>query len=218
LVFIMSIKISPSILSADFCNLATEITNLQNAKADYLHIDVMDGNFVPNITIGQPVIKAIKKIAKIPLDVHLMIQNPSQYIKEFAEIGSDIITIHPESEVHIERALTLIRSCGKRAGLALCPSTNENILQYLLPKIDQILIMTVNPGFSGQEFIESQIQKIKNVKQIINNSTFKVDLQVDGGINEKTAKTVINAGANVLVSGKYIFDGDYAERIKTLKQ
>ncbi len=213
----MSIKVSPSILSSDFCNLQTEIINLEKAGADYLHIDVMDGIFVPNITIGQCVIESIKKHAKLPLDVHLMIQNPIKYIEEFARLGSDIITIHAESEIHLNRALNLIKSCGKKAGLALCPSTNENILEYLLPLVDQILIMTVNPGFCGQTFLDSQLQKIINVKKMIDNSGFNIDLQVDGGINQDTYKKVIEAGANVLVSGNYIFSGDYSDRISLLK-
>ncbi len=214
----MQIKVSASILSADFCNLADEIKKLEQAGADYLHIDVMDGCFVPNITIGQPVVKAIKKYTSLPLDVHLMIQNPIKYIADFANSGADIITIHQEAEPHLDKAIALIKLLGKKAGISLCPATSETTLNYILPQLDQILIMTVNPGFGGQQFLDSQIQKIKNIRNMIDISGYKIDLQVDGGINDITYKSAIKAGANVLVSGNYIFSGgNYSEKIIILK-
>lgn len=199
------ILIAPSILSADFANLGSEVAALQSAGADMIHIDVMDGHFVPNITIGPCVVKAIRPYATIPLDVHLMINNPDKYIEEFVKAGADIITIHTESTIHLDRTIELIKSFGVKVGLSIVPTTDENILKYVLDKIDLVLIMTVNPGFGGQKFIKNMLPKIQNVRQMIQNVNKNIMLQVDGGIDDETAKMVINAGANVLVSGNFIF-------------
>ena len=212
------IKIAPSILSADFSKLGEEISKLEKSHADYIHIDVMDGAFVPNITIGNEVVKALRKTSKLPFDVHLMINNPDNHIKTFAEAGSDIITIHAEASIHLDRSLELIKSYGKLAGVSIVPSTHENVLDYILEKVDLILVMTVNPGFGGQKFLSSQLKKIENIRQKINKSGKKIELEVDGGINNITAPQVINAGADVLVSGSYIFSSSsYESAIKTLK-
>jgi len=211
-------KIAPSILSADFSKLGQEILSLEKALADYIHIDVMDGAFVPNITIGNEVVKSLRKVTNLPFDVHLMINNPDNHIKSFAEAGSDIITIHAEATTHLDRSLDLIKSYGKFAGVSLVPSTPENILDYILDKVDLILVMTVNPGFGGQKFLASQLNKIENIRKKIDKIDKKIELEVDGGINNFTAPQVINAGADVLVSGSYIFSSQsYELAIKNLK-
>jgi len=178
---------------------------------------VMDGNFVPNITIGPDVIKSIRKESDLIFDTHLMINNPENHIKAFVDAGSDIITIHYEATTHIDSVLTQIKSLDKKAGISIVPSTNENVLDYILDKVDLILVMTVNPGFGGQKFLESQIEKIRNIRQKIDNSGKDILLQVDGGINDKTAKISVEAGADILVSGSYIFNHDnYQEKINKL--
>ena len=213
------IKIAPSLLSSDFSQLGNEIKLLEQAKADYLHLDVMDGSFVPNITFGNEVIKSLRKITQLPFDAHLMINNPQNHISAFANAGCDIITIHSESCIHLDRTLDLIKSHHKKAGLSLVPSTPENMVQYLLDKLDLILIMTVNPGFGGQQFLTSQLQKINNIHQLIKNSGKNIELQVDGGNNLQTAPLVVKAGANVLVAGSYIFSSNnYASNIANLKE
>lgn len=212
------IKISPSILSANFAKLGEEIQAIEKAGADYIHLDVMDGAFVPNITIGNEVVKSLKKIASKPFDVHLMINNPDNHVKAFAEAGSDIITIHAEAVTHLDRSIELIKSYGAKAGISLVPSTHEDVLDYVLEKIDLILVMTVNPGFGGQKFLSSQLRKIENLRKKIEKCGKKIELEVDGGINEQTAKTVVSAGADVLVSGSYIFgSANYADAIKKLR-
>jgi ribulose-phosphate 3-epimerase len=212
------IKISPSILSADFSKLGLEIEAISNSKADYIHIDVMDGSFVPNITIGNEVVKSIRKCSKLPFDVHLMINNPDLHIKAFCDAGADIVTIHSEATTHLDRSLSLIKSFNKKCGVSIVPSTNENVLDYIFDKVDLILVMTVNPGFGGQKFLENQLKKIENIRKKINDSGRKIDLEVDGGINQETAKKVISAGADVLVSGSYIFQsGDYSKAISSLR-
>lgn len=211
-------KIAPSILSADFSKLGEEILSLKNAQADYIHIDVMDGAFVPNITIGNEVVKSLRKVTNLPFDVHLMINNPDNHIKSFAEAGSDIITIHAEATTHLDRSLDLIKSYDKLVGVSLVPSTPENILDYIIEKVDLILVMTVNPGFGGQKFLASQLNKIENIRKKIDKIGKKIELEVDGGINNITAPQVINAGADVLVSGSYIFSSEsYELAIKNLK-
>ena len=212
------IKISPSILSADFAKLGEELTNISKAGADYIHIDVMDGSFVPNITIGNEVVKALRPFSALPFDVHLMINNPDNHVKAFAEAGADIITIHAEASTHLDRSISLIKSFGKKAGVSIVPSTNEDVLDYILDKVDLILVMTVNPGFGGQKFLNSQLKKITNIRNKVTQSGRNIDLQVDGGINPETAKLVIEAGDDVLVSGSYIFkSGNYQEAISKLK-
>lgn len=213
------IKIAPSILSADFAKLGEEIINIEKAGADYIHIDVMDGSFVPNITIGNEVVKSLRQKTQLPFDVHLMINNPDNHIKAFAEAGADIITIHAEASIHLDRSLALIKSFNKKVGVSLVPSTHENSLDYILEKLDLILIMTVNPGFGGQKFLTSQLKKIENIRNKIEKSGKKIELEVDGGINDHTAKIAIEAGADVLVSGSYIFgSGNYQQAIQNLKK
>ena len=212
------IKISPSILSADFSQLGEEV-KIISQTADYIHIDIMDGHFVPNITIGPKVVKALRPYSNLVFDVHLMTYNVDQYIKEFAEAGADIITIHAEACTHLDRSIDLIKSLGKKAGVSLVPSSHEDILDYIIDKVDLILVMTVNPGFGGQAFIPSQLKKIKNIRNKIDKSNRNIELEVDGGINPTTAKQAIAAGADVLVSGDYIFkDGpkSYNKNISTL--
>lgn len=212
------IKISPSMLSADFANLGTELQQITKDGADYIHLDVMDGSFVPNITIGNEVIKSLRKHSDLPFDTHLMIDNPDKHIEAFAKAGSDIITVHQEACTHLDRTLSLIKSYGVKAGVSLVPSTPADTLDYIMDKVDLILVMSVNPGFGGQKFIPSQLNKIAHIRQKIAATGRDIDLQVDGGINEQTAPQVIAAGANVLVSGSYIFkSGDYKKAMEILR-
>lgn len=205
------IAIAPSILSADFAELGREIRAITSAGADYIHVDVMDGHFVPNITIGPCVVKAVKPHTHLPLDVHLMISNPDDYIDEFVKAGADILTVHAEACVHLHRTLQSIRAAGMKAGVSLVPSTPVDILKYLIDDIDLILVMSVNPGFGGQSFIPSQLNKIKELRQMIDASGQDILLEVDGGIKESNAQTVIDAGATMLVAGSAVFTGNQAE-------
>lgn len=211
------VKISPSILSADFANLQQELIKLEEAGADMIHIDIMDGVFVPNLTFGPPVIKALRKHTTLPFDVHLMINEPEKSIKDYIEAGADIITIHPETTIHLSRTIDLISGAGAKVGIALLPTSRIHILDYILDKIDLILVMSVNPGFGGQVFIPQQLSKINELGGIVNGSGRDILLSVDGGINDQTAKECVKAGANTLVSGNYIFSGNYKEKINYLR-
>jgi ribulose-phosphate 3-epimerase len=218
-------KIAPSILSADFAKLGTEVAAIAAAGADYVHVDVMDGHFVPNITIGPAVMKALKPHAAIPFDVHLMIAPVDPYVAEFAEAGADIITFHPEAGPHPHRTVQLIKSLGKKAGISLNPATSLSVLDYLLPDLDLVLVMSVNPGFGGQAFIPSALEKIAEIRRRIDavsaaQNGRPIDLEVDGGINAETAKAVVKAGADVLVAGTATFRGGptaYAGNIAGLR-
>jgi ribulose-phosphate 3-epimerase len=214
------IRISPSILSADFSRLGDEVRAIVDAGADWIHVDVMDGHFVPNLTIGPGVVKALRPVTDRVFDVHLMISPVDRYVTAFAEAGADIITVHPEAGPHIHRTLQLIRSLGKRAGLALNPGTPVDVLDNLIDLVDLVLVMSVNPGFGGQSFIESQLAKIAAVRAKIEASGRHIDLEVDGGINPQTARRAISAGADALVAGTATFTGgpaNYAANIASLR-
>ena len=223
-----TIRIAPSILSADFGRLAAEIAAVAAAGADWIHVDVMDGHFVPNITIGPEVVKAVRAAAAIPFDVHLMIRPVDAFVPPFAAAGADTITAHVEAGPHLHRTLQLIRGLGKRAGVSLNPATPAESIAHVMDDIDLVLAMTVNPGFGGQKFIAGQLDKIRTLRRMIDESGRAIDLEVDGGINEETAKQAVAAGADVLVAGSYVFRGKdgrpggrgqrgYATRIRRLR-
>mgnify|MGYP002630227168 CR=1 FL=1 len=214
------VRIAPSILAADFARLGQEVAAVSKAGADYIHVDVMDGHFVPNITIGSGMVKALRAHSALPFDVHLMISPVDPLVPDFADAGADIITVHPESGPHLHRTLQLIRGLGKKAGVALNPATPVEVLDNVIGDIDLVLVMTVNPGFGGQAFIESQLDKISAVRQRIDASGRDIDLEVDGGINLETAPRAIAAGADVLVAGTATFQGGdaaYADNIARLR-
>ena len=211
-----NILIAPSILSADFMNLERDVKEIENAGADWVHVDVMDGHFVPNITIGVPVVKSLRKVTKMPLDVHLMIQNPEKYIEPFAKAGADILTIHYETVVNHKEVLQTIRANGMKAGISIKPKTLAKVLDGLYDYIDLILVMTVEPGFGGQEFMIDCMPKLNYYKSLNLENTY---LEVDGGINNRTAKIAVANGANVLVAGNYVYNSDnIKERIDLLKE
>ncbi|MGG0237589.1 ribulose-phosphate 3-epimerase [Bacillus rhizoplanae] len=200
------IKIAPSILSADFSRLGEEIKDVEKGGADYIHVDVMDGHFVPNITIGSLIVEAIRPITSLPLDVHLMIENPDQYIPAFAKAGADIITVHVEACPHLHRTIQLIKSQGIKAGVVLNPHTPVSMIEHVLEDTDMVLLMTVNPGFGGQKFIHSVLPKIKQVANMVRERNLQVEIEVDGGVNVETAKLCVEAGANVLVAGSAVYN------------
>lgn len=209
------IKLAPSILSADFARLLEDVKKVEKAGCEYLHIDVMDGHFVPNITLGPGIVKSLRKDVKMVFDTHLMIENPDNYIKDFVDAGSDLIVVHVEACRHLHRTIQNIKSYNVKAGVALNPATSIENIKHVLQDVDMVLIMTVNPGFGGQSFIESMVEKIKELKQIIDEKNLNVDIQVDGGIKPSNINQVVQAGANVIVAGSAIFNSDNIE--KTVK-
>ncbi len=215
----MEYYIAPSVLSADFARLAEEIRAVEEAGADLLHVDVMDGRFVPNLTVGPPVVAAIRKATKLPLDVHLMIVEPERYLEAFAEAGADVITVHPEATPHLQRAVARVRELGKKAGVALNPSTSLSAVEWVLADVDMVLLMTVNPGFGGQEYLPAMTPKIELLRAQLARSGLPVDIEVDGGIKAGNVEEVVRAGANVIVSGSGIFGtDDYGKTIALMRR
>ncbi|BAH06324.1 ribulose-phosphate 3-epimerase [Clostridium kluyveri] len=213
------IKIAPSILSADFSKLGEEIKSLDKCKVDLVHIDVMDGSFVPNISFGIPIIKSIRHLTKIPFDVHLMIEEPARYVKDFVDAGADIITVHFEADRHLDRTVDYIKSLGVKASVALNPATLVDNVKYLIPKLDMILIMSVNPGFGGQKYIEYCDSKIKYVKELADKYNKDLMIEVDGGITKDNIARVVRKGANVIVAGSSVFRGETIEdNIRILRE
>ncbi len=204
----MSHLIAPSVLSCDFANVQRDVEMINNSASDWFHVDVMDGVFVPNISFGFPVLKAIKKHATKPLDVHLMIENPDQYIEDFQEAGADILTVHYESCRHLHRTIQKIKACGMKAGVAINPHTSSSLLENVIHELDLVLVMSVNPGFGGQKFIEGTVEKVKQTAALIKEKGGKALIEVDGGVNLETGARLIQAGANVLVAGNFVFKSE----------
>jgi len=212
------VKIAPSILSADFTRLGEEVKSVEQAGADYIHIDVMDGHFVPNITIGPMVVEAVRRVTELPLDVHLMISNPDYFIDDFVRAGADIITIHTEAVKHLHRSMQHIRNAGARPGVSLNPATPLQVIEYILEDLDMVVIMSVNPGFGGQKFISEVIPKIERLKEMIDKRGLNIEIEVDGGITPDNISLVSSAGANVFVAGSAVFGSkDYARTIRKMK-
>ena len=213
------LRIAPSILSADFARLGEEVRAAVDAGADWIHVDVMDGRFVPNLTIGPPVVKALRRITDRPLDVHLMVVEPERFVEAFAEAGADTITVHAEACTHLQRTLDQIGKLGKRAGVSLNPATSEACLEYVLDVLDLVLVMSVNPGFGGQSFLPSVLPKLERIRAMIDGAGKSIDLEVDGGVKPGTAKQVVAAGADVLVAGNAVFaTDDYGKAIRALRE
>jgi ribulose-phosphate 3-epimerase len=215
-----TIKIAPSILSADFSRLGEQVAEAEKGGADYIHMDIMDGHFVPNLTIGPMVVKAIRPWTRLPLDVHMMVTDPQLYISELAVAGADIITVHAEAPIHLHRVIHQIKEAGKKAGVALNPATPVAAVEEVLPDLDQVLVMTVNPGFGGQAFIESMVDKIGRMRALLDARGLKADLEVDGGISAQTAQAAVKAGARVLVAGSAVYNSrmSVAEGIARIRQ
>ena len=215
----MKIQIAPSILSADFGRLAEEVRSVEMAGADVIHVDVMDGHFVPNITIGPMVVKALRSVTKLPLDVHLMIEFPDRYIEAFAQAGASWLTVHVEACTHIHRTINAIKAYGIKAGAVLNPATSPSTLEYILADLDLVLVMSVNPGFGGQHFIPSSLDKIRHLRKLLASLDHYVPIEVDGGVNSQTIEAVVSAGADICVAGSAIFGArDYAATIERLKE
>jgi ribulose-phosphate 3-epimerase len=215
----MSVIISPSVLSCDFANVQRDVEMINNSAADWFHVDVMDGVFVPNISFGFPVIKAIKKHATKPLDVHIMIVNPDQFVEEFAKAGTDILTVHYEACPHLHRTIQLIKAHGMKAGVALNPHTSVDVLEDVIADLDLVLIMSVNPGFGGQTFIENAVEKVSKLKKLIQSKNSSALIEVDGGVNLETGKRLVAAGADALVAGSFVFNSENpTDKIQALKQ
>ncbi len=213
------VKIAPSILSADFSRLGEEVIAAEKAGADLVHVDVMDGHFVPNITIGPLVVKAVKKVTSIPLDVHLMIEDPDKYVRDFADSGADIITVHQEVSVHLHRTIQNIKECGVKVGVSINPATPVSSIEIVLPYVDMVLIMSVNPGFGGQKFIPEALAKIKQLRDIISRNNYRIEIEVDGGVNIDNVAEVVKAGADIVVMGSAFYNSrNYADTVKTVRE